>query len=449
MTKKHIIILAAGAGTRMRSDISKVLQPIAGQTMIDSVLLVAKSQKPSQITIVYGYQGDQVKAHLKDESVNWVEQAEQLGTGHAVEMALSEVDDNETVLVLYGDAPLITASDLSQLGDQQAVLTAIVNDPSGYGRIVRNDGWIKSIIEEKDATPEQKNIKEINSGIIQAHAKNLKKWIKKIDRNNAQRELYLTDVIKVAAEEKTPFLAVPVSDTDSVKGANDMVQLAELDLIMQSRYKNGLMRQGVRLKMPDSICIDGTMDCENDVSIENGVVIKGHNTCATGVHIGAYSVIKNCKLAAGTQVAAHSVLDGVTTTGACVIGPFARLRPGTVLSKGCKIGNFVETKKAIFGEYSKASHLSYLGDVEIGKDVNIGAGTITCNYDGVNKYQTVIEEGAFIGSDTQLIAPVRVGKNATIGAGSTIATDAPAEQLTLSRSPQKSILDWQRPEKEK
>ncbi|WP_395373007.1 bifunctional UDP-N-acetylglucosamine diphosphorylase/glucosamine-1-phosphate N-acetyltransferase GlmU [Marinicella sp. W31] len=445
--KKHIIILAAGAGTRMRSNKPKVLQPVAGRAMIEHVLATAQALKPNNISIVYGYRGDQLRSHLRYENIQWVEQTEQLGTGHAVQMALPQIADDETVLVLYGDAPLITVEDLQALEDKRTVLTAEVDDPSGYGRIVRGKTGIEAIVEEKDANTEQKAIQEINSGIIQAAATELKQWLKQIDQNNAQGELYLTDVIGIAAQAGQPFLPVKLQDSNSVKGANTMQQLAELDAIMQTRYRNSLMQSGVCLQQPENISIQGQIQCDADVVIETGAVLKGENKFGEGVVIGAYSVIENCQLAAGTVVEPHSVLQEVVTTGACSIGPFARLRPGTQLSTGCKVGNFVETKKAIFGENSKASHLSYLGDAEIGDEVNIGAGTITCNYDGVNKFKTVIEDGAFIGSDSQLVAPVTIGENATIGAGSTITKDTPANQLTVSRSRQKSISDWQRPKK--
>ena len=431
----------------MRSKKPKVLQPVAGQAMIDHVLTVAQSLKPHQISIVYGHQGDQLRNHLRHEDIQWVEQTEQLGTGHAVSMVLPHVADDETVLVLYGDAPLVTGADLQALGSVRAVLTADVDDPTGYGRIIRDGDHISAIVEEKDATEQQRSIQEINSGIIQAQGQELKTWLQQINRDNAQGELYLTDVIGIAAQENTPFTAVKLKQADSVKGANTMQQLAELDAIMQQRQRQLLMTAGVRLQSPESISLHGPVSCEKDVVIDTGAVLKGKNSFGEGVVIGAYSVIENCQLAAGTVVEPHSVLEEVVTTGPCSIGPFARLRPGTKLSAGCKVGNFVETKKARLGENSKASHLSYLGDAEIGEDVNIGAGTITCNYDGVNKFKTVIEDGAFIGSDSQLVAPVTVGENATIGAGSTITKDTPAEQLTLSRSRQKSIPDWQRPKK--
>lgn len=443
----HVVILAAGAGTRMRSNKLKVLHQVAGVAMIDHVLKLANSLNPSQISMVFGYQGEQLIQHCQDQNVNWAEQKQQLGTGHAVQQAVEFFNDDEDVLVLYGDAPLVQTKDLAGLSDQQFVLTALLNDPTGYGRIIRSGESIDAIVEQKDANTEQLAIHEINSGIIQAPAIKLKSWLKQLSNNNQQQEYYLTDVIAMAAIDGTPFKAVQLEDADAVKGANNMAQLAELEDIMQQRSKLDLMQKGVRLIRPGSVDIRGHIICGQDVVVDKGVVFEGANQLGNDIHIGAYSVIKNCKLASGTVVEPHCILDQVVTTGACHIGPFARLRPGTKVSKGCKIGNFVETKNTQLGPNSKASHLSYLGDATIGKDVNIGAGTITCNYDGVNKYTTVIKDGAFIGSDSQLVAPVVIGKNATIGAGSTITKDAPDEQLTLSRSRQRSVEHWQKPRK--
>lgn len=443
----HVVILAAGAGTRMKSNKLKVLHEVAGVAMIDHVMQLAQSLKPKQITLVYGHKGEQLLQQCQDYAVNWAEQSQQLGTGHAVQQALVYIEDDEDVLVLYGDAPLVQTSDLAQLSGQQFVLTAELTDPTGYGRIIRKGQFIDAIVEQKDASPAVLEITEINSGIIQAPAIKLKQWLDRLSNDNQQKEYYLTDVIAMAAADGNPFVAVKLNDAQSVKGANDMLQLAELEEIMQRRRRNTLQLNGVRLIHPSSVDIRGQLICGHDVMIDRGVIFIGDNQLENDVHIGAYSVIKNCQLAAGTIVEPHSMLDEVITTGACHIGPFARLRPGTVLAKGCKIGNFVETKKIQIGQNSKASHLSYLGNAIIGQNVNIGAGTITCNYDGVNKFITVIKDGAFIGSDSQLVAPVTIGENATIGAGSTITKDAPDEQLTLSRTRQKSVGTWQKPRK--
>lgn len=443
----HVVILAAGAGTRMRSGKLKVLHEVAGLAMVDHVYKLAQSLNPAQITMVYGHQGEQLVQHLQDENVNWAEQKQQLGTGHAVQQATQYFADNEDILVLYGDAPLVQTEDLAELRGKQFVLTAQLADPSGYGRIIKQGDEISAIVEQKDANEVELQICEINSGIIQAPASELKKWLSQLSNNNHQQEYYLTDVIGLAAEDKQPFIAVELSDSDAVKGANDMMQLAELEAVFQLRYRQQLMQAGVHMIRPESVDIRGTLSCGQDVVIDKGVLVEGENTLGNDVLIGAYVVLRDCQLASGTVVEPHSMLDGVVTTGACTIGPFARLRPGTELAAGCKVGNFVETKKTVLGQNSKASHLSYLGDAVIGQDVNIGAGTITCNYDGVNKFTTTIKDGAFIGSDSQLVAPVTIGENATIGAGSTITKDTPNHQLTLSRSKQKSIEDWVKPSK--
>jgi bifunctional UDP-N-acetylglucosamine pyrophosphorylase/glucosamine-1-phosphate N-acetyltransferase len=445
--KLHIIILAAGAGTRMHSDKLKVLHEVAGRTMILHVLKTAKSLNPAQITVVCGHQKEALKQALAEESVNWAEQTEQLGTGHAVQQAMSFVQKNESVLVLYGDAPLVEAEDLQTMQAEACVLTAHLDDPTGYGRIINQDGKITAIVEQKDANEDQLSIQEVNSGIIKAPAEDLSRWLQQLDNNNSQGEYYLTDVIAMAAEEGRPFEAVQAGQSDIFKGANDMAQLAELEAIYQRRMVSRLLKQGVRMPRPETVDIRGGLNCGRDVVLDKNTLFIGDNQLADGVQIGAFSVLENCDLAAGTVVEAHSMLSGVKTSGACTIGPFARLRPGTELAQGSKVGNFVEMKKARVGENSKASHLSYLGDAEIGNNVNIGAGTITCNYDGVNKFTTVIKEGAFIGSDSQLVAPVTIGEGATIGAGSTITKDAPDGQLTLSRSRQRSVADWQKPSK--
>jgi len=443
----HVVILAAGAGTRMRSAKLKVLHEVAGLPMVDHVLSLAKQLNPTQITMVFGHQGEQLIRHFRDEPLNWAEQKQQLGTGHAVQQAVEFFADEENVLVLYGDAPLVMPEDLAAITASQFVLTALLDDPTGYGRIIRDGAQIDAIVEQKDASSEQRAIKEINSGIIQAPASLLKDWLSRLSNDNQQQEYYLTDVIGLAAADGQPFTAVQLADSNAVKGANDMQQLAELEQLMQQRIRHRMMQAGVRLINPESVDVRGHIHCGTDVVIDKGVLLQGDIGLGDGVHIGAYSVLKDCRLAAGTVVEPHTMLDGVLTTGACSLGPFARLRPGTEIAEGCKVGNFVETKKTSLGPNSKASHLSYLGDARIGQDVNIGAGTITCNYDGVNKFTTTIKDGAFIGSDSQLVAPVTIGKNATIGAGSTITKDTPDERLTLSRCRQKTVDNWQKPGK--
>lgn len=443
----HIIILAAGAGTRMHSDKLKVLHELAGQPMIVHVLKTAQALNPAQITVVCGHQKDSLKQALANESLNWAEQSEQLGTGHAVKQAMPFVKATESVLVLYGDAPLVEAEDLNHMQEDACVLTAQLDNPAGYGRIINQDGLIAAIVEQKDASQEQLKIREVNSGIIKAPATDLNRWLLQLNNGNSQNEYYLTDVIAMAADEGRPFQAVQAEQADIVKGANDMQQLAELEAIFQRRLVQKLLQQGVRMPRPETVDIRGQLQCGRDVVVDKNTLFVGENRLAEGVQIGAFSVLEDCDLAAGTVVEPHSMLAGVKTTGDCTIGPFARLRPGTELAQGAKVGNFVEMKKTKVGENSKASHLSYLGDAVIGHNVNIGAGTITCNYDGVNKFTTVIKDGAFIGSDSQLVAPVTIGTGATIGAGSTITRDTPDGQLTLSRSRQRSVADWQKPSK--
>jgi len=447
--KLNIIILAAGKGTRMNSNILKVLHSLAGSTIIDRILNTCTALSADKIIMVYGHQGQQLKNHLQDKNITWVKQSNPQGTGHAVQLAMPLVDADAKVLVLVGDAPLITPEDLRPLLDhQQAVLTANINNPFGYGRIIKNtQGLVTQIVEEKDANNEQRKVAEINSGIILAQAKDLKLWLSKINTNNAQGELYLTDVLGIAHADNKSFRAVQVEDAHSIKGINDRVQLAECEAIIQAQLRKDLMLNGVYLANPKTVQIRGSLDCGIDITIDTGVIFEGDNEIADDVTIGAYSIIKNCKLGTNTRIAPHSMLENVITKGDCDIGPFARLRPGTIIGNKAKVGNFVETKKTTIGHNSKASHLTYLGDCEIGDNVNIGAGTITCNYDGVNKFKSIIEDEVFIGSDTQLIAPVTVGKGATIGAGTTLTKDAPAEKLTLSRAHQKTIDGWKKPTK--
>ncbi|MBL4661536.1 MAG: bifunctional UDP-N-acetylglucosamine diphosphorylase/glucosamine-1-phosphate N-acetyltransferase GlmU [Alcanivoracaceae bacterium] len=446
--KLNIIILAAGKGTRMKSKKLKVLHPLAGATIIDHILQTSQQLSPQKTIMVYGHQGQQLKSHLNHENIQWVEQINPQGTGHAVKVAMPYVDIDAKVLVLVGDAPLIKATDLKKLLKYScALITAQVQNPFGYGRIIKNtEGLVEAIIEEKDATQSQKQVKEINSGIIMAEAKNLNKWLAQINTNNAQGELYLTDVPAIAHADGHSFNTVQVSDSNSIKGINDRVQLAQCETIMQVELTKQLMIQGVHMSDPSTIHIRGKVDCGQDISIDVGVILEGNNKIADNVSIGAYCIIKNCTLGKGTRIAAHSMLEDVITQGDCDIGPYARLRPGTIIGTKAKVGNFVETKKTTIGYNSKASHLTYLGDCEIGDNVNIGAGTITCNYDGVNKFKTIIEDDVFIGSDSQLIAPVTVKKGATIGAGTTLSKDAEAGQLTLSRAPQKTIKGWKKPQ---
>lgn len=451
----HVIILAAGEGKRMRSRLPKVLAPIAGKPMLHHVIDAARSLSPETIHVVRGHGGDQVMASLSTAAdVVFVEQAKQLGTGHAVMMAMPQVPDSARVLVLYGDVPLIEANTLASLlaaldhDTPLAVLTANFAEPKGYGRIIRNDtGRVVAIAEEKDASPEQRQIREINTGMIAADAKALRHWLATLGNQNAQGEYYLTDVFAKAAAEAQPAAAVIIGSEEEALGANDPWQLADLERRWQRRAARALCVQGVRFADPNRFDLRGTLTVGQDVEIDIDVIIEGKVFLGEGVRVGPFTRIRDCTIAAGTEIRAHCDLDGADIQGAAQIGPYARLRPGTVLADGVHIGNFVETKNAHLGVGSKANHLTYLGDARIGAKVNVGAGTITCNYDGVNKFQTIIEDGAFIGSNSALVAPVTIGQMATIGAGSVISKDAPADQLTVSRARQVSLPGWQRPKK--
>jgi bifunctional UDP-N-acetylglucosamine pyrophosphorylase/glucosamine-1-phosphate N-acetyltransferase len=450
-----VVILAAGQGKRMMSEWPKVLQPLAGRALLKHVIDTARELAPDAIHVVYGHGAEQVRAAFESEAVSWVLQERQLGTGHAVLQALPGIPDSHTVLVLYGDVPLIrrdTLAELLKLADSKtlAVLTVMLADPSGYGRIVRDArGRIRKIVEHKDASQKELRVRESNTGIIAAPAKLLKKWLAAVKSDNAQGEFYLTDVAAIAAKGK--FHVVPrLAHTEAeVLGVNDKVQLAQVETVYRQMRTQELMLAGVTIIDPARVDIRGTVTAGRDVQLDVNVVLEGAVTLGDRVRIGANCWIRDCEIGADTQVFANCVLDHAVIGPSCNVGPFARLRPGAALAREVHIGNFVEVKNAHVGEGSKANHLTYLGDAQIGKDVNVGAGTITCNYDGVNKSQTQIEDGAFIGSGSMLVAPVRIGARATIGAGSTITEDAPADRLTLGRSRQVSIDGWKRPLKRK
>lgn len=449
----HIIILAAGDGTRMKSRLPKVLHPVGGRAMLTHVYETAKGQSPQKIHVVFNPDSPEVRNALADDDVDWVAQEQRLGTGHAVMQAMPGIPDDAEVMVLYGDLPLLRPGTLKPLaelaGTDLAVLTMQLDDPGGYGRILRDEaGTVSAIIEEKDATESQRSINEVNTGIILARAGKLKDWLSGLQNNNSQGEYYLTDVFALARKDGATVDSVMAEDASELQGANDRVQMAELEARYRQRSATELMLAGVSIADPDRIELRGNIQAGTDVSIDINVVLEGDIELGDGVQIGPGCVLRNCSLAAGTRVHPYSVMEGVKTRGACDIGPFARVRPGTVLGEGSRVGNFVEVKNSSLGEGSKASHLSYLGDSTIGNDVNIGAGTITCNYDGVNKHRTIIEDNVFIGSDTQLVAPVRIGKGADIGAGSTITKDAPEGKLSLSRSKQLTVPGWKRPKKE-
>ncbi len=444
----EVIILAAGEGKRMNSARPKVLQPVGGRPMLQHLVNAARALGPETIRVVVGAGAEQVRSALDDQGLEWVLQAERRGTGHAAAQALPAVDREARVLVLPGDMPLIRTETLASLLESPAdlaVLSSIADDPAGYGRIVRRDGRVVAIREEKDASEEERAIAEVNSGVLCARAGDLAAWLEQVGDDNAQGEYYLTDCIGIAAEAGAKVEAIVAANPSELLGANDRAQLAGLEGVFQRRERTRLLDAGVTLLDPASVQIRGPVEAGRDVCIDTNVVLEGANRFGDGVVIGPGCVVRDCELAAGTRVEPMSVLEGVRTTGACTIGPFARLRAGTQLAAGVKVGNFVEIKKARLSAGAKASHLSYIGDAVVGEGANIGAGTITCNYDGVNKHRTMIGQGAFIGSNSSLVAPVEVGDEATIGAGSVISSNAPAGQLTLSRARQRSIPDWKRP----
>lgn len=456
--KLTIVILAAGMGKRMQSDLPKVLHKLAGKPMLAHAIDSAKQLEPAQIAVVVGHGADVVKSAFDGQNdLAFALQQPQHGTGHAVQQAeplfVGEADADKT-LILYGDVPLVQAETLKRLidaaGNGVAVLTEFLDDPTGYGRIIRDDnGNVNRIVEHKDATAEELQTKEVNTGIICAPTKQLKTWLAKINNNNAQGEYYLTDVIGLAVRDGVTVSATHPGASWETLGVNSRLQQVELERAWQEEQARRLLAQGVTLADDKRIDIRGNLKCGRDVFIDVGCVFEGEVELEDGVHIGPYSILKNVKIGKDTKIDAYSHLEQATIAEQCKVGPYARLRPGAQLGKGSQIGNFVEVKNTRLGAFSKASHLSYLGDAVIGQRVNIGAGTITCNYDGANKFITVIGDDAFIGSDTQLIAPVTVGDGATIGAGTSLRQDAPAHQLTLTQSTQTTIPNWKRPIKKK
>jgi bifunctional UDP-N-acetylglucosamine pyrophosphorylase / glucosamine-1-phosphate N-acetyltransferase len=450
-----VVILAAGQGKRMKSERPKVLQPLAGRALLKHVIDTARELAPEAIRVVYGHGGERVREALKSESVSWVLQERQLGTGHALMQALPGIPDAHTVLVLYGDVPLIrrdALENLLKLCDSKtlAILTVMLENPTGYGRILRDArGRIRKIVEHKDASKQELRIRESNTGIIAAPAKLLKKWLAAVKNNNVQGEFYLTDVAAIAAKGKFNVLPLIALTEAEVLGVNDKVQLAQVEAAYRQQRARELMLAGVTLIDPQRLDVRGTVAVGTDVELDVNVVLEGKVSLGDRVRVGPNCVIRDCEIGSDTQVFSNCVLDHAIIGAACNIGPFARLRPGAALARSVHVGNFVEVKNTRLGEGSKANHLTYLGDALIGKDVNVGAGTITCNYDGVNKSQTHIEDGVFVGSGSMLVAPLRIGARATIGAGSTITADVPADKLTLARSRQVSIDNWTRPVKPK
>lgn len=451
-TPLHVVILAAGEGKRMKSSLPKVLQKIAGRPMLWHVIEAARALEPAGIHVVYGHRGEQVQAAFAEQTdLHWSEQREQLGTGHAVRQAMPEVPDGAQVLVLYGDVPLMRAETLRHLVSVEgrlAVLAAQLEDPTGYGRIVRDpEGHVGAIVEHKDASDEQRRINLVNTGILAAEATALKAWLARLSSDNAQGEYYLTDVFAMAADEYSAAQIVLVADPLEAEGANDPWQLSQLERAWQLRAVRALCVAGARFADPSRVDIRGEVIVGNDVEIDVDVIFEGRVALGDGVRVGPFVRLKNVGLGPGTEVGAHCDLEGVRAEGAVTIGPFARLRPGTVLADGVHIGNFVETKNTTLGVGSKANHLTYLGDAEIGAGSNIGAGTITCNYDGVNKSKTVIGDRAFIGSNAALVAPVRIGHDATTAAGSVIVNDVPDGKLAVARGRQTVVEGWERPKK--
>jgi len=450
-----VVVLAAGQGTRMKSTLPKVLHCIAGRPLVEHVITDALELGATDIHIVFGHGGEQVQQALSAYDLNWVEQTEQLGTGHAVEQALPAIPDDHLVLLLYGDVPLITVQTLQRLiaataDNALALLTAKLADPTGYGRIVRNTmGKVQCIVEQKDASTEQLAIDEINTGMLAVKADMLRKWIAALDNNNAQREFYLTDIVGFAVADGVVINTANPDEICEIEGVNNKRQLAELERVFQLRQARQLMEDGLTLRDPARFDLRGELVIGRDVEIDINVLVEGRVELADDVRIGPNVVLKDVSIGAGTQVHANCVLENSITGAQCDIGPFARLRPQTNLANRVKVGNFVEIKKSDIADGSKVNHLSYIGDTMMGTDVNVGAGTITCNYDGANKHQTVVGDHVFIGSGTQLIAPVVIADGTTIGAGSTITKDTLADTLTLSRIEQVSVNGWKRPQKKK
>ncbi|SPY38497.1 bifunctional UDP-N-acetylglucosamine diphosphorylase/glucosamine-1-phosphate N-acetyltransferase GlmU [Pasteurella canis] len=448
-----IVILAAGKGTRMYSDLPKVLHKIAGKPMVKHVIDTVKSIHAKNIHLVYGHGGDVMQQHLKDEPVNWVLQAQQLGTGHAMQQAAPFFNDDENILMLYGDGPLIRAETLQKLIAAKpingiALLTVMLDDPTGYGRIVREKGNVVAIVEQKDANPEQLKIQEINTGVLVADGKSLKKWLSQLTNHNAQGEYYITDIISFANQDGCQVTAVQAEDFMEVEGVNNRQQLARLERYYQRKQADKLLLAGVALADPTRFDLRGELIHGRDVEIDINVVIEGYVKLGDRVRIGTGCVLKNCEIGDDVEIKPYSVLEDAQVGRLSQVGPFSRLRPGATLAAETHIGNFVEIKKANIGQGSKVNHLSYIGDAEIGQDCNIGAGVITCNYDGANKFKTVIGDNVFVGSDVQLIAPVTVENGATIGAGTTVTDNVHSGELVISRVRQRHIPDWQRPIKQ-
>lgn len=451
----NIVILAAGMGKRMNSDLPKVLHPLAGKPLLGHVIAMAQSLAPGVLVVVYGHGGERVRAAFDAPEVQWVLQSPQLGTGHAVAQAQGLLDDKQPTLILYGDVPLVTPATLKRLSDATnggqgvALLTQIMADATGYGRIVRQGGRVVKIVEQKDADPETLRVQEINTGILIAPTRRLKAWLAELKNDNAQGEYYLTDVIAAATRDHVEVAAIHPAALWETLGVNSKTQLAELERQHQRNLALGLTEAGVTLTDPARIDLRGSLKCGRDVSIDVGCVFEGDVTLGDRVRIGPNCVVRDSRIDDDAEILAMSHVDGAQVGRRGRVGPFARLRPGTDLGEDNHVGNFVEFKNARMAAGSKANHLAYVGDADVGARVNIGAGTITCNYDGANKHKTIIEDDVFIGSDTQLVAPVTVRRGATLGAGTTLTREAPPDELTLSRAKQLTVAGWKRPKKKK
>ena len=456
MTNKTLsaVILAAGKGTRMYSDLPKVLHCVAGKLMVKHVIDTATALGAENVHLIYGHGGELMRERLANEKVNWVFQNEQLGTAHAVQQAAPFFKDDENIVVLYGDAPLISVETLEKLIAAKpengiALLTVNLANPTGYGRILRENGNVVAIVEQKDANTEQLKIQEVNTGVMVSDGANFKKWLARVDNHNAQGEYYLTDLIALANQDGCQVMAVQAGDAIEVEGANNRLQLAALERYYQHKQAQHLLLAGVTLLDPARFDLRGTLEHGKDVEIDTNVILEGNVRLGNRVKIGAGCVLKNVTLGDDVEVKPYSVLEDAVIGEKAAIGPFSRLRPGTELAAQTHVGNFVEIKKSIVGKGSKVNHLTYIGDTEIGADCNIGAGVITCNYDGANKFKTLIGDNVFVGSDTQLVAPVIVEDGATIGAGSTITQNIAKDELVITRVPQRHIQGWQRPSKKK
>ena len=454
MTKLSVVILSAGKGTRMYSDLPKVLHKIAGKPMVKHVIDTAKQLNAAQIHLIYGHGADLLKQRLADEPVNWVFQAEQLGTGHAMQQAAPFFADDENILMLYGDAPLITTETLQKLIAAKpengiALLTVNLENPTGYGRIIRQDGNVTAIVEQKDANAEQLKITEVNTGVMVSDGASFKKWLARLDNNNAQGEYYMTDVIGLVNQDGFKVVAVQATDMMEVEGANNRLQMAALERYFQRKQAQKLLLAGVSLTDPERFDLRGELEHGKDVEIDINVIIEGNVRLGNRVKIGAGCVLKNVEIADDVEIKPYSVLENAVVGEKAAIGPFSRLRPGAELAAETHVGNFVEIKQAKVGKGSKVNHLTYIGDAEIGCDCNIGAGVITCNYDGANKFKTVIGDNVFVGSDSQLIAPVTIADNVTVAAGATVTDNVEAGELVISRVRQRHIPNWKRPTKKK